>query len=84
VIGENCIIGQGITVGGKSKEIEVPKIGDYVYIAAGSSILGPITRGNQIVMAANTVVTKGVANHTMVGGVPATVVKENIRFDKYV
>lgn len=34
-IGRNCLIGSNVTIGGKSKEYEVPVIGDNVYIATG-------------------------------------------------
>jgi serine O-acetyltransferase len=84
VIGDNCIIGQGITVGGKSKEVEVPIIGNHVYIAAGSRVLGPIKIGNYVIIAPNAVVTMDVENNTMVGGVPAKIIKENIQYEDYV
>lgn len=34
VIGEGCVLGQGITVGGRSRIKDVPVIGDKVYIAS--------------------------------------------------
>jgi len=40
VIGEDCIIGQGCTVGGRSRAYEVPVIGNKVYIGAGARVLG--------------------------------------------
>ena len=84
VIGDNCIIGQGVTVGGKSRESNVPVIGDNVYIAAGARVIGPVTIGNHVIIGANAVVTSDIRNNTMVGGVPAKVIKENIRFEDYV
>ena len=45
IIGNNCMIGQGVTIGGKSGWYEVPVIGDNVHISAGARILGPIVIG---------------------------------------
>ena len=84
VIGEHCIIGQGITVGGRSRHTEVPKIGDYVYIAAGARVLGPIKVGDHVFIAPNAVVIHDVADHTIVGGIPAKVLKEDIDVRDYI
>jgi serine O-acetyltransferase len=84
VIGENCVVGQGITIGGKSRAVEVPVIGDYVYMAAGCRIIGPITIGNNVVIGANAVVTKSIPDNSLVAGIPAKIIKENIRFEDYV
>jgi len=84
VIGDNCIIGQGITVGGKSKEIEVPIIGNFVYISAGARVLGPITVGNHVIIAPNSVLTTDASSNTIVGGVPAKVIKKDIKYEDYV
>lgn len=84
VIGADCIIGQGITIGGRSRHAEVPVIGNRVYIAAGARILGPIKVGNNVVIGANAVVIRDVPDNCVVGGIPATILKENIRFEDYV
>ncbi|MDD2367675.1 MAG: hypothetical protein PHQ90_00140 [Sulfuricurvum sp.] len=87
VIGENCIIGQGITIGGKSKIKEVPVIGDYVYIGAGARILGNVTIGDNVVIGANAVVIHNVPSNCAVAGIPAKIVRTvepNIRMEDYV
>jgi len=84
VIGERCVIGQGITVGGRSKNPVVPVIGDNVYIAAGARVLGPIKIGNNVIIAPNAVVLKDVKDNTIVGGIPSTVLRENITVDDYI
>ena len=84
VIGEDCIIGQGITIGGRSRAYEVPVIGDKVYIGAGARVLGPITVENNVIIGPNAVVIKDVKANTIVGGIPAKVLKENIDFEDYV
>ncbi|MFA6144203.1 MAG: DapH/DapD/GlmU-related protein [Sulfurimonas sp.] len=50
-------------------------IGDNVWIGAGARIIGPVTIGSNVVIAANAVVTKDVESNTIVGGIPARVLK---------
>jgi len=83
-IGENCIIGQGITIGGRSKIYDVPKIGNFVYIGAGARILGNVTIGDNVVIGANAVVVKDVPSNCSVAGVPAKVIKTGIKMEDYV
>lgn len=77
IIGQNCMIGSNVTIGGKSGLYEVPKIGNNVYIATGSKILGPITIGNNVTIGANAVVLKDVPDNAIVAGVPAKIIKYN-------
>src|SRR5258706_15766027 len=58
VIGNDCLISQQVTVGGRSKVFGVPTIGNYVYIGAGAKVLGAITIGDGSVIGANAVVVK--------------------------
>lgn len=83
VIGEHCLIGQGVTIGGKSKEYDVPNIGNFVYIAAGVRILGNVKIGNNVIIGANAVVTKNIPDNCMVAGVPAKIIRENITVSDY-
>ena len=50
-------------------------IGDNVMICAGAKVLGGITVGNHVVIGANAVVVHDVPDGTVVGGVPAKVLK---------
>ncbi len=84
VIGENCLIGQGITIGGRSKHYEVPVIGNNVYLGAGCRILGPIKVGDDSIIAPNAVVIDHVPDHSIVAGIPARVIKQNIEVKDYV
>lgn len=83
VIGENCLIGQGVTIGGKSKIYNVPQIGNNVYIAAGVRIIGDVTIGNNVMIGANAVVTKDIPDNCMVAGVPAKILEKDIDISKY-
>lgn len=51
------------------------KIGDNVWIGEGAVVQAGVTVGNGSIIAANSVVTKDVEGGTMVGGVPARVLK---------
>lgn len=82
-IGKNCIISQGVTIGGTSKKKGVPNIGNNVYIGAGAKIIGPITIGDNVVIGANAVVISDIKNNCVVGGIPAKILKENIDISKY-
>lgn len=73
VIGNNCEIMQGVTIGNnimKSRD-EVAAIGNEVLLCAGAKIIGNVTIGNTVIVGANAVVTHDVEEHTIVGGIPA-------------
>lgn len=84
VIGDDCHLNQHVTVGGTSKNPQVPVIGNNVFIGAGAKILGGVTIGDNVVVGANAVVVKDVASNTLVAGVPAKVLKTGIRKEDYV
>lgn len=83
VIGNNVHIDQGVTLGGNATEFGVPTIGNNIYIGCGAKILGPITIGDGVVIGANSVVTKNIQPNTVVAGVPARVIHENININEY-
>ena len=84
VVGSNCIIHGGVTIGATSSILdEAPVIGDNVLIGAGAVILGPIKIGENVVIGANAVVLKDVPPNCLVAGVPAKIVKENIKITDY-
>ena len=76
LIGNNVTIGQHVTIGGSMGKYGVPIIGDNVFISTGAKILGEIGIKNNVVVGANSVVTKSVPNNTVVGGVPAIKIRE--------
>lgn len=78
VVGKNCMIGQGVTIGGKSGWYEVPVIGDNVEISAGARIIGPVKIGSNVIIGANCVVVKDVPANCVVAGIPARIIKENM------
>lgn len=70
-IGRKCLIGQHVTIGGRSGSVGAPTIGDGVMIAAGAKVLGPIRVGSGAIVGANAVVLRDVAPGEVVGGIPA-------------
>jgi serine O-acetyltransferase len=62
IIGENCNISQGITIGVSNygNKIGVPKIGNNVFIGPNACIFGNITIGNNVTIGANCVVTDSI------------------------
>lgn len=75
IIGERVIIGQGVTIGRKLSPNGVPKIGNDVYISAGSRVLGDITIGDNVIVGANSVVVSDVPANCIVAGAPARIVR---------
>ncbi|MDE5600358.1 MAG: serine O-acetyltransferase [Oscillospiraceae bacterium] len=77
VIGNNCIIYQGVTLGGTGKEIgkRHPTLGDHVMVGCGAKILGPFKVGSCSRIASGAVVLQEVPEHSTAVGVPAKIVK---------
>ena len=55
-------------------------IGDHCWLCTGCTIMPGVTIGEGSVIAANATVTKDVPPHTLVGGSPAKILKENIEW----
>lgn len=72
VIGDDCTIYHGVTLGGKGDgEKRHPTIGDRVMIGAHAQIIGPVSVGNGARIGAGAVVVKDVAAGATVVGNPA-------------
>ena len=89
-IGNNVNLAQGITVTALNPNFEDASrrideqgistkpvvIGDDVWIGTNAVILPGVTIGRHVVVAAGAVVTKDVPDYTVVGGVPAKIIKD--------
>ena len=84
VIGNDCIIGPGVTIGGRSKKYEVPIVGNGVFLGAGSKILGDIKIGDGAIVGANAVVINDVPSRCITVGIPAKIIKYNIKTEDYI
>jgi serine O-acetyltransferase len=79
VIGDDCLIRHGVTLGntGAHDAAGAPRIGSHVHIGAGAKVLGRISIGNNVIIGANAVVVHDVPDNSVVGGVPARILKSN-------
>lgn len=85
VIGETCVIGddctlyQGVTLGGTGKDTgkRHPTLGNNVMVGAGAKVLGPFRIGDGAKIAAGAVVLKEVPAGATAVGIPAKVVRRD-------
>jgi len=92
-IGKSCLFATGVTI----KDSDGHKIGyggelpthiikdvvikDHCWIGQHAMVLKGVTVGKGAVIAAGSIVTKDVKERTLVGGVPAQVLKENVLWE---
>ncbi len=76
VIGDDCTIYQGVTLGGTGKETgkRHPTLGNNVMVGSGAKVLGPFKVGDGAKIAAGAVVLKEVPAGATAVGVPAKAV----------
>lgn len=81
VIGDNCTLYQGVTLGGTGKDVgkRHPTLGNNVLIGAGAKVLGPFTIEDNSKIAANAVVLGAIPENSTAAGIPAKVVKRDGR-----
>ena len=77
VIGDDCTIYQGVTLGGTGKDTgkRHPTLGDNVMVGAGAKVLGNFTVGSGAKIAAGAVVLGPVPENATAVGIPAHVVR---------
>jgi len=76
VIGDDCTLYQGVTLGGTGKQRgkRHPTLGDDVVVGVGAKILGAVTIGDGARIGGGAVVLRDVPPHTTAVGVPARAV----------
>ncbi len=78
VIGDDCTIYHGVTLGGKGNgaagEKRHPTLGNNVVIGAYAQVLGPISIGNGARIGAGSIVTNDVEENSVAAGNPAKVI----------
>lgn len=81
VIGCNCKILHGVTLGGRGGKgrIGLPQVGNNVLIGCHAQVMGPITIGDNAVIGAGSIVIDDIpANCTAVGNPARVISKKNI------
>jgi serine O-acetyltransferase len=77
VLGEDCQIFQGVTIGKDLESIKCPRLGNNVIVGAGAKVLGDIDIADNIFIGANAVVTKSFTEPGIsIAGIPAKKVSQ--------
>lgn len=84
-VGKNCRIHADTNIGQSGGESGAPILGDNVYLAPGVKIYGRICLANNTIIAANACVNKHFdQENTMLGGIPAKIIKEGINIKQII
>ncbi len=77
IVGDNCVLYQGVTLGGTGKEKgkRHPTIGNRVIVSSGAKVLGPFTVGDDVRIGSGSVVLKEIPPGCTVVGIPGQIVK---------
>ncbi len=77
-IGDDCLLYQGVTLGGTGKDTgkRHPTIGSNVLVGSGAKVLGPFKVGDNSRVAANSVVLQEIPPDSTAVGAPARVVRQ--------
>lgn len=76
-VGANCEVLPGVVLGKKSGIDSLAIVGDNCFLGLGVKILGAVSIGNNVIVGANSVVTKDIPDNAVVGGVPAKIIRIN-------
>lgn len=88
-IGEGCAIARDVIIRDydahtiESSDFEISKpitIGKHVWIGTRATILKGVTIGDGAIIAAGSIVTKNIPSNCIAAGIPAKVVKENVKW----
>lgn len=79
IIGDNCTLYQGVTLGGTGKEQgkRHPTLGNNVMVSAGAKVLGSFKIGDNSKIGAGSVVLEEVPANCTVVGVPGRIVRRH-------
>lgn len=72
--GDDVVLESGVVIGAEKEKS--PKLGSRIFVGSGAKIVGELEIGDNCTVGANAVVVKTVEDNTVVGGVPAKVIRE--------
>jgi len=77
--GEKVVIESGVVIGASRNglPVQVPVLGNNIFIGAGAKVLGGIRVGNNVKIGANAVVVKDVSDDVTVAGIPARIISQH-------
>ena len=75
VLGEDCTLHHGVTIGNRNRHGGAPRIGDRVQFGVGAKVLGEIEIGRDVDIGANAVVLDDMPNGAVAVGIPAHTVR---------
>ena len=86
VIGENCNIHKGVTIGQENRGVRKgsPVIGDCVWIGINAAIVGNIKIGSDVLIAPNSYVNCDVPDHSVVFGNPCIIKHRDNATEDYI
>lgn len=76
IIGANCTLRQGVTIGNRHQDGPVPHIGDNVEFGAYAQVLGGVKIGNNCKIGAMSVVLIDMPDGATAVGIPARIVED--------
>ena len=74
VLGDYCILRQGVTIGNRHNNDDVPTLKNNIELGAYAQILGAITLGNHVKVGAMSVVLNNIPESKTACGVPARII----------
>lgn len=78
LVGKNCRIQEGVTLGATNGSNKAPILGDNIFLGSGSKVIGNIKISNDVAIGANAVVVKSVEQSGVtLGGCPAKIISSN-------
>lgn len=86
VIGENCNIHKGVTIGqeNRGKRKGAPTIGNCVWLGVNSTVVGNVTIGDDVLIAPNSYVNCDVPSHSVVFGNPCIIKHKDNATEDYI
>lgn len=93
IIGKDCMLSSYVQVrtgdshsildlnGTRINYAESINIGDHCWLGEGCKVLKGVTLANDVVVSTGAIVTKSFAKNTLLGGIPAKILKEKITWD---